>query len=145
MSRLLTGAAATATLVASLAVASPAQAAGDARPSPTHPRATIAEAAPLPAITALSQREVLSRVVVRDGGLSLRGHVEDYRHGRVVIQRKACTSCSWKRKDVVLTSTRGRFHSRITAPPQGSDFWRAKVPASDGYARSFSAVWETYY
>ena len=86
-----------------------------------------------------------SEVVDRDSGLFLRGDVEDYRRGLVVVQRKKCNDCEWRRHEVVRTGERGRFRSRIGAPRRGSAYWRAKVSASDGYAVSCSATWETYY
>ena len=98
-----------------------------------------------PSLAGSSRRHIFSEVVWRDGKLLLRGDVEDYFRRSVKVQRRGCESCTWRRFDTVTTGRRGRFRSAIRAPEDGSTFWRAKVAASDGYARSYSATWETYY
>ena len=133
------------TAVAGPAVARPAVA--DDRRTPTvimhHPRVT--PQGPTDLVLALARRTIYSEVVVRDDRLVFRGDVERYFNRRVYIQRKGCVGCDWRRYDVVTTNDRGWFRSEIGAPKRGSAYWRAKVPASDGYARSYSAVWQTHY
>lgn len=98
-----------------------------------------------PVLTLTLHRPITTEVVVRDDRLILRGHVEDWTRGKVVVQRSACSSCRWRSHDVTRTGSRNRFRSQISAPRRGSTFWRARVAAADGYARSYSATWETYY
>ena len=130
---------------APLALAVPAAAAPADDARRPAPRVAMVGDPPPPALTALQVRTIHSKVVSRDGRLILRGDVEKYSRGRVIIQRKKCYDCSWERHEVVRSGVRGRFHSQIGARKRGSTYWRAKVPASDGYARSYSATWETYY
>ena len=156
MTRSLASALAAAALTASLAIAAPSGAAeppagtepqvGDVRPdTPPGHRVVLSAGPELLALAAASRRSIFSAVVWRDGRLSLRGRVEDYSGRAVSVQRKACEACSWHRFDVTRTGKRGWFGSRIGAPSTGSTFWRARVAASDGYARSFSATWETFH
>ena len=98
-----------------------------------------------PTLAGPSRRDIFSEVVWRDQKLYLRGDVEDYFRRTVTVQRSACDTCRWRRHDVVNTGRRGWFKAVIRAPKNGSTFWRAKVSASDGYGRSYSATWETYY
>ena len=131
---------------ASLALAAPAEAARVAeerRPAPRFER--LAESPPPSTLAAPRRRTVHSEVLESNGKLFLRGDVERYRRGLVIVQHKKCYDCRWERHEVVRTGERGRFRSQIRAPKRGSAYWRAKVPASDGYARSYSATWETYY
>ena len=90
-------------------------------------------------------RSITSEVVRRDGRLYLRGDVESYFGRQVVVQRRRCETCRWRAHETVRTGRKGRFRSVIWAPESGSRFWRAKVAASNGYGRSYSATWETYY
>ncbi len=100
---------------------------------------------PPPSLAGPSRRPIYSEVVTRDGRLYLRGDVESWFRRDVTVQRRGCDACKWRRHDVVSTGRRGWFRSAINAPQQGSTYWRAKVRAADGYARSFSATWETFY
>ena len=148
MSHIVPGTLGALALVASLAVAAPAPAADHGRAGPGQPRfARAAEPPPPPPPTFAgpSRRTVHSQVISRHGKLHLRGDVERYSFRPVVVQRKRCPTCAWERHEVVTTGKRGWFRSLIGAPRRGSAFWRAKVPASDGYVRSFSATWQTYY
>ena len=129
---------------APLALAAPSQAAAadERRPAP---RFAMVGEPPPPTLVGTRRRTVHSEVIGRDGKTFFRGDVEAYRRGLVIVQRKKCYDCTWERHDMVRTGERGRFRSRIEAPKRGSAYWRAKVPASDGYERSYSATWETYY
>jgi hypothetical protein len=141
-----------AALAASLATAGTAVAAPSTeRPeesrtgrAPDYRLAVTASGSP-PALAGPARRHIHSEVVWRNGRLYLRGDVEDYYRQKVRVQRSGCESCRWRRFDVVRTGRRGWFRSVIRAPRSGSTFWRAKVGASDGYGRSYSATWETYY
>jgi hypothetical protein len=134
------------TLVASLALATPSPAAEPRLADDAMPISRMAAAAPTP-LKALGppRRSVYSKVVWRDGHLSLRGNVEDYPSRVVLVQRKACGGCSWRGFDLARTGKSSWFRSTISAPAIGSTWWRARVAASDGYATSYSATWETYY
>jgi hypothetical protein len=107
--------------------------------------AMVTPETPPPTLVGPQRRTIHSRVVGRGERLVLRGDVEGYSRRRVIVQRKKCHDCGWQRHEVVLTGDHGWFRSRIGAPKQGSTYWRAKVPASNGYVRSYSATWETYY
>ena len=152
MTHTLSRALGAAALAASLATAGSAGAAegGADRPAwhraDDAPRHRMAEPAgdPAPALAA-SRRSIYSEVAWRNDRLYLRGDVEAYSGREVLVQRKACSSCRWRAHDVVTTGKKGWFRSVIGAPRHGSTFWRARVAASDGYLRSFSATWETYY
>ena len=131
---------------APLALAAPSQALAADDERRLVPRfAMVADPPPPPAFAGPQRRTIHSEVVERAGRLFLRGDVEDYRRGLVIVQRKKCYDCDWERHEVVRTGDRGRFRSQIGAPKRGSAYWRAKVSASDGYERSYSATWETYY
>lgn len=145
-------------LAAALALAAPAGAAErPARPGPqpapqyrlaeppeTQPR-TRARSGPGIAAAPAPRRDITSEVVARGGRLYLRGDVEAWPRGKVLVQRKACEDCRWRRHERTRTGKHGWFRSRIGAPRHGSTFWRARVGAAGGYSRSFSATWETYY
>jgi hypothetical protein len=141
-----------AALAASLATAGTAGAAQQHRPLDTRTDPTpsyrmvepTSDEAP-PSLAGPSRRAIFSEVVWRDSRLYLRGDVESWFRRDVTVQRRGCDACKWRRYDVVSTGRRGWFRSVINAPQDGSTFWRAKVRAADGYARSYSATWETYY
>jgi hypothetical protein len=114
-------------------------------PRPTYRMVEPADEPAPPALVARSPRHIESQVVTRRGKLVLRGDVESYYGRNVVVQRSHCDSCRWRRYDRVKTNYRGWFRSVIKAPRNGSTLWRAKVRAYGGYARSYSATWETYY
>jgi hypothetical protein len=134
------------TVLAGVSAGVPGSAVADERERPA-PSYRMVEEAPTgpPLFLGPARRTIFSDVVVKSGRPVLRGDVSDYRFGEVVVQRKACDTCSWRRHEKVVTGGRGWFRSTISAPRTGSTFWRAKVAPSDGYERSFSAVWETYY
>lgn len=107
------------------------------------PAASSPGDAPPPGI-ASSHRSITSKVTVNGDRLHLRGGVESYAGRRVVVMRRGCESCRWRLHDGVRTNRKEHFRSRIAAPHRGSTFWRAKVEASGGFSRSFSATWETF-
>jgi hypothetical protein len=111
------------------------------------PRFRMSEPAPVtpPLGLAPPSRRITSEVVLRSGRLYLRGDVDDYSRRLLLVQRKRCGGCAWKRHEVVATGRSGWFRARIHVPAEGSDWWRVRVRASDGYVTSYSAVWETYY
>jgi hypothetical protein len=79
--------------------------------------------------------------------LILKGKVSpNYGKKPVLIQKKNCDrkSCKWHKFAKVKTNRKGQFRSRITAPRNGRDYWRAKVAPSRRYAVSYSAVYYTY-
>ena len=129
-----------ATSGAAVAAADPAQ--GTTTDAPGYRRTGPADDLPP---TIAPRRWITSEVVWRDGRLYLRGDVEDYFGRQVTVQRQRCDTCRWRQHDVVHTGRKGWFRSVIRAPRRGSTFWRATVAPSDGYTRSYSATWETYY
>lgn len=144
LSRVLGAAALALSLAGSLATT--ATAADDGRaPQPRFRMAAPMADPPPTALVVARTRRIHSNVVWRSGRLYLRGDVQSWSGRPVRIQRKECETCSWHRHETTRTGAKGWFRSRITAPRQGSTFWRAKVRAADGYSRSYSAVWETYF
>ena len=91
-------------------------------------------------------RNVTSKVVKKRGRLFLKGNVNPgYNRSRVMIQKKNCRGdCGWHKFDMVPTDRDGRYRGRITAPRNGSDFWRVKVKKRGNYRTSYSAVWRTF-
>jgi len=150
MTHTLVSALGAAALTASLAIAAPSVAAERPIGDVGHDAVPSSRAVDTVGPTSLTmlgppRRSIYSAVVWRAGRLSLRGDVEDYSSREVLVQRKACEACSWRRFDLARTGKRGWFRSRIGAPARGSTWWRARVAASGGYAKSYSATWETYY
>lgn len=94
---------------------------------------------------ALPTRSVSSTVVKVDGNLVLKGRVRPaYVHRVVLVQKRSCKTCAWRRYRRLVTSDASRYRVRIGAPRTGAWFWRAKVPASGGYGVSYSGVWKTF-
>lgn len=72
------------------------------------------------------------------------GSVGPHERGtRVLLQTRTCRRCSWRSIDRDVTDRRSRWSFRIDASRfTGSRWFRATVPASDGYVRSLSErVW----
>ena len=146
MFRMLTASLAAALAAVLLVPAGAAQARDGELRHELEPRFRMSEPAPSsPPLGLAPARRVDSEVVWRSGRLYLRGDVADYSRGVVMVQRKRCEGCGWKRHEVVTTGRYGWFRSRISAPAKGSDWWRVRVRASGRYVTSYSAVWETYY
>ncbi|MFC6285902.1 hypothetical protein ACFP3Q_01725 [Nocardioides sp. GCM10027113] len=74
---------------------------------------------------------------------TLRGRVLPGYDGRVRLQRRDCEECAWS--TVLRTATRNGTSWQFTfdvAARRGAMWFRAMVPAGDGYARSFGDhVW----
>jgi len=147
MTRTLSRALGAAALALALATPGPAGAADDRAQVPARDAPSYRQVGPVAAAppTIAPTRWIKSSVVRRDGRLWLRGDVEDYTGRQVAVQRQRCGTCRWRLHDVVRTGRKGWFRSAIRAPRRGSTFWRAKVEPSNGYTRSYSAIWETYY
>lgn len=95
----------------------------------------------------LPQRTISSKIVEKRNQLVFKGNVSPgHTHSPVFIQKRDCLKkkCDWHKFAKVTTNDNGGFHSRVTAPRRGSDYWRAMVKAHDGYATSYSQVWRTY-
>jgi hypothetical protein len=85
--------------------------------------------------------------VVKSGGrLYFRGNVDPGYHYRyVTIQKKACSSCSWRTYKKVKTTGTGAYSGRVYAPSTGRWYWRSLVPGvSPTWANGYSATWYTY-
>ena len=147
MTRTLSRALGATALAVALATSGAAVAADDPAETTPTDAPSYRRSAPPDALppTIAPTRWIKSDVVWRDGRLWLRGDVEDYFGRQVAVQRRRCDSCRWRQHDVVHTGRKGWFRSAIRAPRRGSIWWRATVDASDGYTRSYSATWETYY
>ena len=94
-----------------------------------------------------AERSVSSKVVDKRNQLVLKGNVSPgYAGGTVVVQKKDCRGdrCDWHRYRLVTANDEGGFRSVIDAPRKGYWYWRAKVPASAGYATAYSRVWRTF-
>jgi hypothetical protein len=88
---------------------------------------------------------VTSNVVKKKGNLVFTGKVDPGDPGKLVlIQRKKCRQCAWRFYAKTQTGDVLRFRQRLAVPRKGAWFYRAKVPAYDGYGTSFSGVWKVY-
>lgn len=85
--------------------------------------------------------------VVKSGGrLYFRGNVDPgYAYRYVSIQKKACSSCSWRTYKKVKTNRYGAYSGRVYAPSSGRWYWRSLVPgAAPTWANGYSSTWFTY-
>ena len=90
----------------------------------------------------LVHRSVRSTLEDRTGVFS--GRVTPrYAHRDVLLERRTCGACSWQRIRSTRTGDYGRFRFEVGAPSTGRWYWRATVPASTRYIRSYSAVYST--
>ena len=90
----------------------------------------------------LVYRPVASQMEDRSGVFS--GRVTPrYAHRKITLERRTCGSCSWQAVRSRLTGDYGRFRFDVGAPQTGRWFWRASVPASTRFMRSFSGVYTT--
>lgn len=72
--------------------------------------------------------------------------VPSYARKAIVIQRKTCATCSWKRYAKVRTDKRSRWSKKLTAPRGFGQRWyfRAVAPGGAQYLQSYSRVAETF-
>lgn len=78
----------------------------------------------------------LTLPAVHSKARTLTGRVRPgYRHRRVIVQRKRCAQCQWRRMRVVHTNARSVWRVHI---PVRRMRYRAVTPASNGYLRSRS-------
>ncbi len=100
------------------------------------------------AAAAKPKREVSSKIVeTKRNKLLLKGNVSPgHTKAPVYIQKRNCMKkkCNWYQFNKVQTNKKGGFSSRVTAPRNGYDYWRAKVKAHGGYGTSYSEAWRTY-
>lgn len=90
-------------------------------------------------------RKVPSHTAQRSGGLRLVGQVNpDWRHRRVVLQKRSCRTCSWHAVRRQRTSAESGFNFGLDAPRSGSWFYRVAVPRTTRYAVSHSASYRTF-
>jgi len=90
-------------------------------------------------------RDLNAGSVVEGGAVYLRGNVDPGWGERVVsLQRKTCGRCAWEVYDRQRTSGTGRFRFRTPAPPDGSWFYRARIPAAGWFTTSYSGVLRTW-
>ena len=105
---------------------------------------SVHRASTAPSARALPRRDLHDTVVKRQGKLIFKGRV-DPGHGPVVIQKKTCRACAWRKFKVVSTTgDLNQWRVRIYAPRNGYWFWRGFVKAYGGYAKSKTGVWRTY-
>ena len=94
------------------------------------------------------KREISAKIVeTKRNKLILKGNVSPgHAQKSVFIQKRNCMKkkCNWYQFNKVQTNKKGGFSSRVTAPRNGYDFWRAKVKAHGGYGTSYSEKWRTY-
>lgn len=101
-----------------------------------------AHAAPKP------QRHVSAKIVERQQDLVFRGEVfgsreRPYDNRITRLQKKMCRSCDWQVVRSDRTNDRARFRYGVAAPRRGKWFFRAVVPPTREYLRSYSRVWYT--
>lgn len=116
--------------------------------SPADAAARQAEKAAQPSVAAkaLPKRNLNDRLVQRNGKLFMRGKVSPaYKKRIIVVQRKTCKSCSWKRVARVRTNSKSVFIYQMGAPRRGNWFFRAYAPKFNGYGKSWSNyIYKTY-
>jgi len=101
-----------------------------------------AHAAPKP------QRHVSAKIVEQQQDLTFRGEVfgsreRPYDNRITRLQKKTCRSCDWQAVRSERTNDRARFRYGVGAPRRGKWFFRAVVPPTREYRRSYSRVWYT--
>lgn len=57
---------------------------------------------------------------------------------RVVVLRKTCVKCAWKRFARPKTNAKGRYRVRLSTPRRGSHYFIVRAKASKGFAVSYS-------
>lgn len=72
------------------------------------------------------------------------GTTRIYANRRVKIQKRTCRKCRWKVVRTIRTNDNGKYRTRIKAPLKGRWRWRARVPASSGYAVTVGRTWVLY-
>lgn len=72
------------------------------------------------------------------------GSLKPYALQRVKVQKKKCKKCAWKVIKTIRTNEYGVYKTRIYAPKKGRWRWRARIPASGGYAVTTGNVWTLY-
>lgn len=85
----------------------------------------------------------------RPGRFFIKGSVKPkWKRKPVVIQRKTCKSCAWKKWDVVKTNRKGKFSARIYAKKKAGKIWyRPMVKPTTQFVRTIggAVVITTYY
>src|SRR5262245_4840584 len=99
------------------------------------------------------QRSVgLTRVLVHrampaqleDRSGSFHGVVKpSWHHKRVYLEKRSCASCGWHKVRHARTGAHGHFQFTVSAPRSGRWWWRASVPASTRFIRSFTGIFAT--
>lgn len=100
----------------------------------------VASTAPADAAK-LPKREIkLERTQKTWRAFQLKGQVENWRNKRVIVQRKTCPKCKWKKVRTVKTNKKARFRTRILAPKRPGKKWRWRVVVRKAgkYARTRS-------
>ena len=81
---------------------------------------------------------------LRDGTGRFHGRVQPKYGNKVIyLDKRSCATCGWHRVRSDRTGDQGGWSFRVRAPRSGRWWWRAWVPASRAYTRSFSAVFTT--
>lgn len=76
----------------------------------------------------LPKREItLERTQKNWRAFQLRGEVQNWRNKRVIIQKKACPKCKWKKVRTVKANKNSVFRTRILAPKRPGKKWRWRV------------------
>ncbi|HEU4512192.1 MAG TPA: hypothetical protein VFR87_03715 [Nocardioidaceae bacterium] len=79
----------------------------------------------------------------RDDVFFLKGKVvPDHAGEPVALLRKKCSDCAWKVFRRGEATARSTYRFRLPLPPEGAHYFRARVPADEGYLRTVSKVWE---
>ncbi|HET8561198.1 MAG TPA: hypothetical protein VFL69_11825 [Marmoricola sp.] len=80
------------------------------------------------------------------GHLYVKGNVNPgWAHRTVTVQRRTCGSCKWKTYSRVQTSGTGAWSVQVKAPRTGSWYYRAYVPATTQYIKSWTThVYRVY-
>ena len=122
------------------------------RRSPLIVAALLCALAPGPVVASAPSAAALPKRAMNDdvfrnakGWLVFKGDVEPgWEHRNVQVYKRLCKGCEWSLVKKVETDDRGRWRTRIYAPPAGAWYWKGLVPRAGGYGRSVTRTWRTY-
>lgn len=97
-----------------------------------------------PAEAAAKKRTISTKVTQKGQQLFIGGHVgpgNKYRKRVVIVQKKECKKCKWKRVNRGKTNGKSNYRLKIHVKHDGKkDFFRVKTKKGGGYKASFSRV-----
>lgn len=101
-------------------------------------------AVPAEAAAPTKKRKISTKVTQKGQQLFLGGHVgpgNKYRKRMVIIQKKECPKCKWKRVNAKRTNAKSNYRVKIHVKHDGKkDFFRVKTKRGGAFKASFSRV-----